>query len=149
MECIKKRKKLQQNRCSSISSFLRLFTEQKKRKDRIILQQLISDVLVNRNTPTRARQRSRLNFCHVTDSFARKFNLVPKIPHPENEVTALRHFMKFVAGKTMGLTICCLVNRNLKMTLKIERKRLWIEKIIRRVFWPFKAVFFLSLYLKT
>ena len=105
-------------------SFLRLFTEQKKRKDRIILQQLISDVLVNRNTPTRARQRSRLNFCHVTDSFARKFNLVPKIPHTENEATALRHFMKFVTGKTMGLNICCLANRNLKMTLKIERKRL-------------------------
>ena len=105
-------------------SFLRLFTEQKKRKDRIILQQLFSDVSVNRNTPTRARQGSRLNFCHVTDSFARKFNLVPKIPHPENEVTALRHFMKFVTGKTMGLTICCLANRNLKMILKIERKRL-------------------------
>lgn len=131
-------------------SFLRLFTEQKKAK-RIILQEVISDVSVNRNTPTRARQRSRLNFCHVTDSFARKFNLVPKIPHPENEVTALRHFMKFVTGKTMGLNICCLANRNLKMTLKIERKRLWIEKIIRRVFYvlAFWSSFFLISLLKS
>lgn len=123
----KKRKKLQQNRCPSISfayHFCVCLRNKKKRKDRIILQELISDVSVNRNTPTLARQRSRLNFCHVTDSFARKFNLVPMIPHPENEVTALRHFMKFVTGKTMGLNICCLANRNLKMTLKIERKRL-------------------------
>ena len=140
-EYVKKGKKLQQNRCPSISFAFHFCVclRNKKNAKRIILQQLISDVSVNRNTPTPARQGSRLNFCPVTDSFAR-IKVQPRSEDPSSWERGYR----ITSPYEICLTVCCLANRNwLKMTSTIKRKSLWIEKIKRRVFWSFKAVFFL------
>lgn len=74
----KKKKKRQQNRWAPDVllyhlHFIVAFVYGTKRKaKRMILKQLINDVSVNRNTPTRARQGSRLNFCPIIDLFVRR-----------------------------------------------------------------------------
>jgi len=123
-------------------SFLRLFTDQKKAK-RIILQQLISDVSVNRNTPTRARQGSRLNFCPVTDSFARTKVSSTSFRMSLILIRRLRHYvtMKFGTDRTIWWYVVSQIEIGWKRHQKLKEKAYELKRSKDVCFGLLKQVF--------